>query len=104
MPAREGQRAADPLISYLESAACHRPVSFLCPAPPPALYDALAVSTPVGNDLLPRLGYSALFVAEFCKFLHLSVDALLDEFDCWFPHIDPRVPYADPDDLEEDQQ
>ena len=102
MPARESQRAADPFISYLELAARYCPMSFLRPALPPALYNALAVLTPVGNNLLPRLSYSALFVAKFCEFLYLLVDALLNKFDRRFPHIDPRVPYTDPDNLEED--
>ena len=57
-------------------------MSFLRPTLPPALYNALAVLTPIGNNLLPYLSYSALFVAKFREFLYLAVNALLNKFNC----------------------
>ena len=77
-------------------------MSFLCPTLPPTLYNALAVLTPIGNNLLPYLSYSALFIAKFYKFLYLAVNALLNKFNHQFPYINPRVPYANPNNLEED--
>ena len=75
-------------------------MSFLRPALPPALYNTLAVLTPIGNNLLSYLSYSTLFIAKLCKFLYIVVNTLLNKFNYWFPYINPRVPYANPNNLE----